>query len=38
MDRVFRWEEIPNIKIEDEKVVWWNEEEICIKVDENGKS
>lgn len=31
--KIFDWDTVPNVKLTDDCVIWWNEEEICI--DEN---
>ena len=28
--KIYDWDSCPNIKLTDDCVIWWNEEEICI--------
>ena len=30
-EKVFDWDSCPNISLLDKRVIWWNEEYICIK-------
>ena len=30
-EKVFDWDSVPNIDLLDKRVVWWNEEHVCIK-------
>ena len=30
VNKVYSWENVPDINLLDPRVVWWNEEEICI--------
>lgn len=32
MMRIYSWNDCPNIDLRDDRVVWWNNERICLKV------
>jgi len=34
MNSIYKWNEGPNIDLLSERVVWWNEDEICVKESE----
>ena len=34
---IFDWNYCPNISLLDDKVIWWNEEEICIEMKQKGE-
>jgi hypothetical protein len=35
MDKIFTWDNCPNIDMLDESMIWWNEEYICIRMSES---
>ena len=34
MNSIYKWNEGPNIDLLSDRVVWWNEDEICVKESE----
>ena len=37
-EKVYTWEDCPNIDLLDKRVIWWNEEHICIEESETAES
>lgn len=32
MKKIFTWDDCPNVDLRSDKVVWWNEDNICLEM------